>query len=669
MEKILNSTISHMLAPIRGISRYLNQFRILIVCLVPLWREPRKIRPTYIRLLSARDLGGLLAVKQLLLQLPSEVSFGDIWSRYRKTITPKVTADIGDRIEKMQWRPLISILLPVLNTPAGRLRETIDSVLAQLYSDWEMCVVVAAPLPDQSHRTLREYAARESRMRIEVSEINGGVAHATNGALAMATGRFVVLLDQDVLLEKQALFRLAESILDDDADLIYSDEAMMSEDGIEITNPIYRPSFSLELLRSCPYIAHLVAFKTTLLREIGGMDASLAISQNYDLILRASEKARVIVHIPEILYLWRQHTNSVAQIMQAEVMEASRKVLGMHLERCGERGDVKDGKLLNFYEVRYPIEPAQRVAIIIPTKNHGELVRQCVESIERTVTGVSYDILVIDHASTDLETLTYFQQLRAQHRVLRYEGPFNFSAINNWAVKQLEGAFTHYLFCNNDIEATDVGWLERMIELCQKPDVGMVGAKLFYPGGRTFQHAGVCVGMFGIAEHYAKFMDERLPDGSIDPGYHGTLIANREVSAVTAACALMRRDAFERIGGFDEALAVGFGDVDLCLRTRDAGYRIVFCPHAALIHHESYTRGKSQEDPHPEDSALFVKKWRKFLEQGDPYYNPNLAIHSTKWDVRLPMEFTPDIRRRVTRRQSRPEIEHRLSAKTRKECS
>ncbi|UUZ71772.1 glycosyltransferase [Polaromonas sp. P1(28)-8] len=496
MEKILNSSSQQLLAPIRRIGRHINQFRILIGCLAPLWRDPRKIRPTFIRMLSAWDRGGLLAIKQLLLQLPSEVSFGDIWLRYRKTITPAAEADIRHRIGKMQRRPLISILMPVFSTPAERLCETIDSVLTQLYPDWELCVVVAASPRDESRQTWREYAARDSRIRVEFSEISGGIAQATNGALAMATGSFVVLLGQDDILEKQALFRLAESILDDDADMIYTDEALMSEDGKEVTGHIYRPSFSLEMLRSSPYIAHLVAFKTTLLREIGGMDMSLKNSQDYDLILRASEKARVIVHIPEILYLWRQRTDSTSHKVQGEVTETSRQVLASHLERCGERGDVKDGLRFNFYEMRYPIEPGQRVAIIIPTKNHGELVRQCVESIERTVTGVPYDILIIDHASTDPETLAYFQQLSGRHRVLRYEGPFNFSAINNWAVKQLEAVYTHYLFCNNDIEATNAGWLERMIELCQKPDVGIVGAKLFYPGGKTFQHAGVCVGMF-----------------------------------------------------------------------------------------------------------------------------------------------------------------------------
>jgi len=472
-------------------------------------------------------------------------------------------------------------------------------LLRELYAGWELCVGHDASSQSEVRRILEEFSARDSRIRVEFSERNGGIARATNRALAVAQGSFVALLDHDDVLEKQALFRLAESILADDPDMIYSDEAMLSEDGGKVVNHVYRPAFSPERLRSCPYIVHLVAFRTDLLREIGGLDASLAISQDYDLILRASEKARAIVHIPEILYLWRQRKRSTGHKMKEEVMETSRQALARHLGRCGERGEVRDGLLFNYYEVRYPIEPGQRVAIIIPTKNHGELVRQCLESIERTVSGVPYDIVVIDHASTDPESLAYFRQLSDRHRLLRYGGPFNFSSINNWAVAQLGGEYTHYLFCNNDVEATEAGWLERMMELCQKPDVGMVGAKLFYPDGRTFQHAGVCVGMFGSAEHYAKFMDNRLPNGGIHPGYHGTLIANHEVSAVTAACALMRRDAFERIGGFDEAIAVGFGDVDLCLRTLEAGYRILFCPHASLIHHESYTRGKSYEDdPH-----------------------------------------------------------------------
>ena len=214
-------------------------------------------------------------------------------------------------------------------------------------------------------------------------------------------------------------------------------------------------------------------------------------------------------------------------------------------------------------------------------------------------------------------------------------------------MSRLDGGFTHYLFCNNDIEATEEGWLERMMELGQKPDIGIVGAKLFYPDKDIYQHAGVCVGMHGVAEHYGKFMDKLLPDGRIHPGYLGSLIVNHEVSAVTAACLLMRKDAFEKIGGYDEQLAVGFGDVDLCLRSRQAGYRVIFCPHAVLVHHESYTRGKSREDPHPQDSEFFLQRWQPFIDDGDPYFNPNLSLQDTRWDIKKPLEFRLALKRRV----------------------
>lgn len=645
IERLLSSTSWKVSAPVRWVGYRIQRVRKLAAYLAPLWGDARKIPSTVKRMHGAWSRGGMPAVKRLLLQLPAEGSFNDVWLQYRRQFTPGVEAEIRERIGRMVGRPLISILMPVYNTPEGVLRMAIESALAQLYPDWELCVVDDASSQPQVRRILEEFSGRDHRIRVEFGERNGGIALATNRALDMAKGAFVALLGHDDVLEKQALFRLAESILADYPDMIYSDEAMLSEDGVEVVDHVYRPAFSPERLRSCPYIGHLVAFRTDLLREIDGLDASLADSQVYDLILRASEAARAIVHIPEILYLRRQRESSTSDKRQEEAGEASRQVLARHLERCGERGEVRDG-LLNYYDVRYPIEPGQRVAIIIPTKNHGELVRQCVDSIERTVHGVHYDIVVIDHASTDPESLAYFRQLSDRHRLLRYEGgPFNFSAMNNWAVAQLDREYTHYLFCNNDIQATETGWLERMMELCQKPAVGIVGAKLLYPDGRTFQHAGVCVGMFGIAEHYAKFMEQRLPNGGIHPGYHGSLITNHEVSAVTAACALMRRDVFERMRGFDEAMVVAFGDVDLCLRTAKAGYRILFCPHACLIHHESFTRGKNNQ--HPQDTALFAGKWRKLLREGDPYYNPNLTLDGSQWQIKLPMKFNPHIVRRV----------------------
>lgn len=655
IQNIFSSSSWRLTAPLRyaraTATTMLLRARRVMFYLGPLAQEPGKIPATALRLKHAWQKGGTDSVKAILKQLPYEITYNDVWvNQYQKSFTPDLVSQLCARIGSMVTPPLVSILMPTFNTPENALLRAIESVSTQLYPKWELCIVDDASSQAHVRRILNETAERDPRVRVRFLEKNAGVAVATNRALEMASGSFVVLLDHDDALEPQALFRVAHCIQDDDPDMMYSDEAMLSEDGLEVINHAHRPTFSLEYLRSCPYIVHMVAFRTALLRQIGGLDATLTISQDYDLILRVAEKAQKIVHIPEILYLWRQRKLSSGHLRKTKVMDTSRNVLLRHLARCGELGEVHNSSHFNYFDVRYSLQSGLKVAIIIPTKNHGDLVRQCVESVVRTVKEVSYEIVVIDHASDEPASLAYFDQLKRNHQVLRYEGVFNFSAINNWAITHMRGDFSHYLFCNNDIEAIEEGWLERMMELGQKPDVGIVGAKLLYPDRKTIQHAGVCVGMYGIAEHYGKFMENVLPDGSLHPGYHGTLIANHEMSAVTAACALMRRDAFERIGGYEEGLAVGFGDVDLCLKTREAGYRILFCARAVLVHHESYTRGKSHEDPHPEDSAYFVKKWRKTLDQGDPFYNPNLTLQSTQWEVKQPMVFKLDITNRVWQR-------------------
>lgn len=656
IQTIFASASWRLTAPLRSARATATAVRLrarrVMFYLSPLAQDPGKIPATALRLKYAWQKGGTDSVKAILKQLPYEVTYNDVWiNQYKKSFTPEVTAQIQVRVQSMANPPLISVLMPTFNTPEKVLRRTLESVAEQLYLNWELCIVDDASSLLHVRRILEEAAANAPRVRLLVLERNVGVAAATNHALEMANGSYVVLLDHDDVLEPQALFRVAEAIQNSNPDMIYSDEATLSEDGEEVINHTHRPAFSLEYLRACPYIVHLVAYRTELLRKIGGLDTTLSISQDYDLVLRVAENARKIVHIPEILYLWRQRKLSSGHLRKKAVMDTSRDVLGRHLARCGESGEVHDGLQFNYFDVRYAQKTEQKVAIIIPTKNHGELVRQCVESIVRTVKRVPYEIVVVDHASDDPASVAYFEELKLHHQVLRYEGVFNFSAINNWAIAHMRGQFSHYLFCNNDIEAMDADWLERMMELGQMPDVGIVGAKLLYPDRKMIQHAGVCVGMYGVAEHYGKFMDDVRPDGSLHPGYHGTLIANHEMSAVTAACALMRRDVFEKVGGYEENLPVGFGDVDLCLKTREAGYRIVYCARAVLVHHESYTRGKSRVDPHPEDSVYFVRKWRKALDQCDPYYNPNLTIQSTQWEVKQPVVFNLDIANRIWQRE------------------
>lgn len=646
---IYASTSWRVTSPIRAVGTFVRRARFLAQHLGILLKEPEELPKRVGELNRAWRTGGRLHLRLTLQAMRAEIDHQEAWKIWQQTFAREVRPLVAPAIAAMPTRPLISVLVPTYNTPEAMLRQMLDSVRGQLYDNWELCVADDCSGDPRVGKVLGEYAARDGRIKLHLASENRGVAHASNRALEMATGQFTVLLDHDDLLQEQALFRVAQSVAGEDPDLLYSDEIMVSADLKKVLRYAHRPAFSPEFLRSHPYIVHLVGFRTELLRALGGFDESLTISQDYDLILRAAERARTVVHVPEILYQWRIHGGSSGTRQRDDVMATSRAILERHLRRGGEAGHVEDGPAFNLFDTRYPLAAGARVAIVIPTKNHGDLVRQCVDSIRATVRDIDYDIVVIDHESDDPATIDYLSSIASEATILHYQGPFNFSAINNWAVSRLGGRHTHYLFCNNDIEAIESGWLERMMELGQHPDVGIVGAQLLYPDRVTIQHAGVCVGAYGAAEHYGKFI--RVPDIPRYLGFSEILRSNHEVSAVTAACLLIRREAFESAGGFDEALAVGFGDVDLCLRVGQLGYRVVQCPRAELLHHESFTRGKAiGMDPHPEDSALFRSRWAGLLHAGDPYFNPGLDQNSTAWLMKYPMPCGLGVRRRIYRR-------------------
>ncbi len=642
--QLLASTSWRISAPVRWAGRLVKKAMFLARIAGAGLRQPGEVPGQLRKGWTVWRTGGLPALKRGLLAQRPRVSPG-AWEQYRVEFARDVRPRIVARVASMKAKPRVSVLIPTYDTPEDTLQEVLASVERQIYPEWELCIADDGSTAPHVKRVLEEHAQRDSRIKLHLGTENQGVSHASNRALDMATGDFVVLLDHDDVLEEQALFRVAEAIVEDDPDMIYSDELQVQRDGESPRKFVYRPAFSLEYLRSHPYIVHMVAFRTTLLKAIGGFDEKLRISQDYDLILRAVEKARRIVHIPEILYRWRIHARSAGHARMHEVMEVSTAILQRHLERSGANATAREGMGFNLFDVRYTLSPEIRIAIVIPTKNHGRILRQCVDSIRATVKSVRYDIVIVDHESDDPNTLKYLASLDSSVRVLRYSGAFNFSAINNRAIAELPKTYSHYLLCNNDIEAIGPEWLERMAELAQHPDIGIVGAKLLYPDRAAVQHAGVLVGAFRGAEHYGKFIP--VPDRGIEPGYECGLVVNREVSAVTAACMLVRRDAFEAVGGFDELLAVGFGDVDLCLRVLEKGYRVVQCAQAQLVHHESYTRGTSPTDPHPADTAEFQRKWARFLRVGDPYYNPNLSNMSTSWALREPMRATYEVKRRV----------------------
>ena len=646
--------MSSLLSTLRRLPHKLRQLGRSLYLLAA---DPRQLGSNGRKLWRAWRAGGKQMLKHQLLSLGHPdaptipVAPTDAWQDYQQRLNEDVLPVLRTEVAAMAQPVTISILVPTYNTDPAMLTAMVESVRSQIYPHWELCIADDASPKPHVRQMLQELAAQEPRIKLHLGETNRGVSHATNQALALASSPFVVLLDHDDLLQPQAIYRVAQCVLADDPDMLYSDEVLVSPDGSQVLQYFHRPAFSPEYLRSHPYIVHMVGFRTALLRQLGGFDEALAISQDYDLILRVSEAASRIAHIPEILYQWRTHTGSAGHEKMAQVMATSTAVLQRHLERTGQQATSVSGVSFNFFETRHQIAADQRVAIIIPTKNYGHLVRQCVDSIRATTKQAQYDLIVIDHESTDAASLEYFAQIAQDGTatVLRYQGPFNFSAINNWAVRQLTRSYTHYLFCNNDIEALHEGWLEQLLSQCQDPSVGMVGAQLLYPDRTSIQHAGVCVGAFGIAEHYGKFL--KLPPDRVDIAFMGRLVCTHEVSAVTAACLLMRKEAFDAIDGYDEKLAVGFGDVDLCLRTLQLGWRVLYCPQATLIHHESITRGKAEGyDPHPEDSALFASRWRDFLDAGDPYHHPAFEVRHTCWLVRTPMRCEPSINRRLFNR-------------------
>lgn len=639
------STLRRIPHKLRQLSRGIYQFL----------RAPRHMGSNTRKLYRAWKEGGGDLLKRQLLTLghpeAPAVAPTDSWQHYQSQLSSQVLPQLQAEIAQLANPVTIAVLVPTYNTDPDMLEAMIASVQQQIYPHWQLCIADDASTQPHVRTLLEGYAQQDPRIRLSLSSSNQGVSSTTNRALTLTDAPFCVFLDHDDLLEPQALYRVAQCVMQDDPDMLYSDEVLVSANADKVLQYFHRPAFSPEYLRSHPYIVHLIGFRTQMLRELGGLDESLRISQDYDLILRASEKAQTIVHIPEVLYQWRTHTGSAGHEKMAQVMDTSTAILQRHLNRQGLAATATHGMSFNFFHTRYDIAPDQRVAIIIPTKNYGSLVKQCIESIRATVHAAAYDIILIDHASNDPASIAYFESLKSSDdvTVLRYEGVFNFSSINNWAVQQLTGTYSHYLFCNNDIEALEGGWLEHMLAQCQDPSVGMVGAQLLYPDRTSIQHGGVCVGAFGIAEHYGKFL--KLPPDRVDIAFMGRLITTHEVSAVTAACLLMRKEAFDAIDGFDEKLAVGFGDVDLCLRTLVQGWRILYCPQATLVHHESISRGKAEGyDPHPEDSALFSQRWRQWLDAGDPYFNPAFNLRHTCWLVEQPMRVDATVHRRIWQR-------------------
>jgi GT2 family glycosyltransferase len=547
--------------------------------------------------------------------------------------------EMRDECSAFPYQPKISIITPVWNTDEKWLRQAIESVMDQVYQNWELCLADGGSTSPHVRRVIEEYADRDPRIRIAVLDKNKGISGNSNEALAMASGEWIGLLDHDDELAPYALYEVVKLLNSKrDAGFIYSDEDKIDGAGRR-SSPFFKPDFAPDMFLSHNYICHFSVIRRDLIDHAGGFREGYDGSQDYDLFLRVTEllDEKEIVHIPKILYHWRIIPGSAADSIEAKpyAINAAKLALTDALRRRGIHGSVTDGLFYGSYRVRYEIDGDPLVSIIIPTKDKVDLLKVCVQSIIQKTQYQNYEIIIVDNLSREKEIFDYYRSLEGDNRfrIIEYNHPFNFSEMNNFAVSHAAG--THLVFLNNDIEIISDEWLSAMLEHSQRPEVGAVGAKLLYTNN-TVQHAGIIIGIVGkppVGGHAHR----HLPGSH--PGYFGRASHIADVSAVTAACLMMRRAVFSEVGGFDPKLAVAFNDVDLCLKIRQRGYRLIYTPYALLYHHESLSRG--YEDT-PEKQARFLhevdcirKRWREVLDAGDPYYNPNLTVEDNDFSIRI----------------------------------
>ena len=463
--------------------------------------------------------------------------------------------------------------------------------------------------------------------------MNEGISENTNHCIRMATGDYIALFDHDDLLHPCALYENMCVIDEKGADFIYSDEDTFSDKPENAYCPHYKPDYSPDTLRSYNYICHFSVFKKSLLDEVGLFRKSFDGSQDYDMILRLTEKAKLIVHIPKIIYYWRSHPASVASNVSAKTycMDAAKKALGEHLDRIGLIGKVEDASIPSVYRIKYEIKNNPKISILIPNKDFITDLSKCINSILEKSTYDNYEIIVIENNSEQKSTFDYYKIIEKYEKVkvVYWKDEFNYSAINNYGATFADGDYI--LLLNNDMEIITPDWLQEMLMYAQREDVGAVGAKLYYPDD-TVQHAGVIVGLGGVAGHSHKM----FPRSACGYSYRLQLVQN--LSAVTAACLLLRKEVFDEVQGLDEGFKVAFNDIDFCMKIRAAGYLIVFTPYAELYHYESKSRGYENT---PEKVARFngeiqrfKSKWQKELDEGDPYYNVNLSLDTEDFAIK-----------------------------------
>ncbi|MEO1815678.1 MAG: glycosyltransferase family 2 protein [Acetobacterium sp.] len=546
----------------------------------------------------------------------------DFWIEVHEDYDKKV---VLEEISGFAYKPKVSIVMPVYNVEEQWLRACVDSVRNQYYENWELCIADDNSTDAHIKPLLEEFKMLDSRIKVVYREENGHISEASNSALAIATGEFIGLLDNDDTLAEFALFEVVKLLNEHpEADLIYSDEDKLSEDN-KRSQPFFKTNWAPDILLATNYICHFGVYRKTIIDEIGGFRKGYEGAQDYDLVLRFTEKTDQIFHIQKILYHWRMISNSTAVNPDSKgyAFEAGLKSLEDALERRQIKGTVSHGAFPGVYNIEYEIVNNGLVSVIIPTRDNAADLKACIDSIYEKTIYENFEIIVVDNGSEKEETFKLFEYYTKkypdQFKVVRIDIPFNFSKINNLAVQESKGEYL--LFLNNDITVITNGWMKRMVSYAQQEHVGAVGAKLYYPDN-TIQHAGVLLGMGGVAGHGHV----GYPRG--DYGYFGKLVTTNNYTSVTAACMMVKREDFDRVNGFEEKLTVAFNDVDFCLKLYEAGKYNVWLHNVELYHYESKSRGA--EDTYSKykrfNSEIKYMKdhWLKYIKN-DPYYNRNLT--------------------------------------------
>lgn len=547
----------------------------------------------------------------------------DVWFEKHRVTESELDAQ---RKVKFEYEPKISICIPLYNTPLQFLKAIVDSVVYQSYGNWELCLADGST-KDEVGEYIKEQYGNDSRIVYERLAENKGIAGNTNASLAMATGEFVMLSDHDDVLELNALYEIVSAInKDKNIEIIYTDEDLTDETGEIFSSPRFKPDYNREMLCSINYICHIFMVKKYIIDEVGGFREEFDGAQDWDLILRCCEKSEHICHIPKVLYHWRAHEASTAGNPESKTyaIEAGRKALEEHYKRVGLEAELVYTDIFILFRTIMKVKGEPKVSILIPNKDAKETLDTCVQSILKKSTYQNYEIIIIENNSTEDETFAYYKDLEAQDARIRtvfYEGDFNYSKINNFGAKSATGDY--YILLNNDTEVIEPTWIEEMLGYCQMDDVGIVGAKLLYPDD-TVQHCGAVIGVGGFAGH---ILTNSKAD---DAGYFGRLKAIHDVSAVTAACLMIKKSSFDAVGGLTEEFKVALNDMDLCLKVRALDQKIVMNPWARLYHYESKTRGFEETPEKHERFKAEIKrfrdKWSDILTEGDPYYNPNLTL-------------------------------------------